>query len=386
MTTPILQRLAPCYDSIVESIYRAGSGLAPWLEPITEIADIFDAWTVQLLGVNKKTGVMSFSFEAGSGPLEAAIEYLRHYHRLDPRLGKHLPAPVGEWIACEEHFDDAFVASNPFYQEYLIPMGGRYLYGTKLHDDDSATVLIGHVSKAANPPLSREERAAFARLAAHFREALDIKTTLDSERDQRNVGAALLERLKQPMLLIDNQRRITYRNRSAEALLGRRDLVYDLDGILACRDSDSDVELTMAVRELALVPIAAHGPAPAALDRRVVKLRRRDDRLVAATLLAVRPQSTMGSFGLVPQALFTVFEPGAATEIDPYLLSLTFDLTPAEARLAAMIVNGRTTEQCMAELGVKMSTVRSQLVSIYRKTGATGQADLVRLVLSASAL
>jgi hypothetical protein len=72
----------------------------------------------------------------------------------------------------------------------------------------------------------------------------------------------------------------------------------------------------------------------------------------AATLLALRPEATLGSFGRASQALFTVFEPGAAVEIDPFTVSTTtFGLTPAEARLAVLIVNGRTPEQCAVRFG-----------------------------------
>jgi len=122
------------------------------------------------------------------------------------------------------------------------------------------------------------------------------------------------------------------------------------------------------------------------LETLSIRLKRRDGRRVAATLLALRPEATMASFGRAPQALFTIFEPGVALDIDPFLLSTTFDLTPAEARLAARLVNGETPEKCAISLGVKISTVRSQLITIYGKTGATGQADLVRLVLSATAI
>ena len=121
-------------------------------------------------------------------------------------------------------------------------------------------------------------------------------------------------------------------------------------------------------------------------DRQSIRLKRKDGRRVAATLLALRPEATMASFGRTPQALFTVFEPGTAIDVDPFLLSAMFDLTPAEARLAAKIVNGESPEKCAQTLGVKISTVRSQLMAIYGKTGATGQADLVRLVLSATAI
>ena len=386
MTSHILQTLSPQFDSIVESIYRTGSGLEPWLKPLSRVAEIFDAWAVQLLGVNKRTGVMSFSFEAGSAPPAAPVEYLRHYHRIDPRLRKHLPSPAGAWFSCEEHFDDAFVENDPFYQEYLIPMGARYLYGAKLHDDAIATVLIGHLGKATNPPLTAEEKLAFRRLAEHFGKALDIQAALAEKSDRHSVGAELLERMRQPMILIGHERRISYRNRNAADLLKRRDLVYDLDGALACRDTESDHDLTLALRDLVLVPVSTHGDAANPADRRSFRLRRKDGRSVAGTLLALRPESTMGSFGRTPQALFTLFEPGAAVDVDPFLLSTTFGLTPAEGRLAAMIVNGRSPEDCARELNVKISTVRSQLVAIYAKTGATGQADLVRLILSATTL
>lgn len=386
MQATILERLAPQYDGIVEDIYRAGSGLQPWLRPIERVADVFDAWAVQLLGVNKQTGVMSFSFESGSAPPAGPIEYLRHYHRIDPRLGKFLPAQQGDWISCEEHFDDDFVAASPFYQDYLIPLGARYLYGTKLHDDESSTVLLGHLSRVGNPPLSAPEKEAFRRLSSHFQKALDIKQALESAAGRQSVGAELLEKVRQPMILIDNQRRITYRNRNAAALLARREIVFDLDGVLTCRNSESDLDLTVAIRSLGLVPISTHGDQVAIQERRVVRIKRKDGHQVAATIIALRPESTMGSFGRVPQALFTVFEPGAPVEIDPFILSTTFDLTPAEARVAVLIVGGGSPEDCAEKLKVKISTVRSQLVSIYRKTGATGQVDLVRMVLSATTL
>ena len=57
--------------------------------------------------------------------------------------------------------------------------------------------------------------------------------------------------------------------------------------------------------------------------------------IVAATLLALRPQRVLGAFGTSIQALLAIYEPEIGGEIDPFLLSTTFDLTPAEARVAS---------------------------------------------------
>ena len=198
-----------------------------------------------------------------------------------------------------------------------------------------------------------------------------------------SIGAELLEKMWQPMILIDHERRIGYRNRTATALLARRDAVFESDGMLACRERDSELALMLAVRELLL--IRPEDPSLRARDRISLKLAGRDGSPLAAIVLALNGTPGAVASQRRPWAVFTVFEPRAEVEIDPFLLTTTFGLTPAEARLVVLMVNGSTPEDCARELNVKISTVRSQLVSIYGKTAVSGQADLVRLVMSAIA-
>jgi DNA-binding CsgD family transcriptional regulator/PAS domain-containing protein len=385
-TSIILSDLHPQYDTIVASIYRAGSGLDPWLKPIGAIAKVFQSWVVQFICVNKKTGVIQWAYEDGSAQAAAGVDFITRYHRIDPRLKDLMRLPVNGWYSCEDHFDEAAVAADRYYTEYLIPYGGRYCYAGKIFEDDSAVALIGAITRVGQPPMSAEEKAAFTRLSEHFAIAFDIRHAVDANVDRTSVGAALLEKMRQPMMLIDNERRLAYRNRSASALLKRADAVFDLDGSLVCHDADSDLALTLALRDLELAPMTVREADYVASERKSLRLTRRDGRRIAATVMALRPESTMGAFGHTPHALLTIFEPGASIEVDPFILATTFDLTPAEARVASLVANGRSPEQCADEIGVKVSTIRTQLVSVFAKTGATGQADLVRMVLSATAL
>jgi DNA-binding CsgD family transcriptional regulator len=64
----------------------------------------------------------------------------------------------------------------------------------------------------------------------------------------------------------------------------------------------------------------------------------------------------------------------------PELLQALFDLTPAEARVASMLVDGLSVETISETHGVSRNTVRTQLKSIFAKTGIDRQADLVRLL------
>jgi DNA-binding CsgD family transcriptional regulator len=57
-----------------------------------------------------------------------------------------------------------------------------------------------------------------------------------------------------------------------------------------------------------------------------------------------------------------------------------FDLTPAEARVAAAIAEGRTVEVIAAAANVSHETVRSQLKAVLGKAGVSRQVDLVQLL------
>ena len=57
-------------------------------------------------------------------------------------------------------------------------------------------------------------------------------------------------------------------------------------------------------------------------------------------------------------------------------------ITRAEARLASMLADGISLEEVAEALLVSIQTVRSQLKSVFAKTGVTRQAELVALLLT----
>jgi DNA-binding CsgD family transcriptional regulator len=67
----------------------------------------------------------------------------------------------------------------------------------------------------------------------------------------------------------------------------------------------------------------------------------------------------------------------------PSVLSGLFDLTPAEARLAASLASGQALKSAAEVSDIKFSTARSYLEQIFRKTGTNQQSQLVALLKSA---
>jgi DNA-binding CsgD family transcriptional regulator len=65
-------------------------------------------------------------------------------------------------------------------------------------------------------------------------------------------------------------------------------------------------------------------------------------------------------------------------------MRILFSLTPAECRLAALLTDGRSPTAIAELLHLSKSPLKSQLASIYGKTGTSRQSQLVRLLLQIS--
>lgn len=59
-----------------------------------------------------------------------------------------------------------------------------------------------------------------------------------------------------------------------------------------------------------------------------------------------------------------------------------FGLSGAEARLARALCHGNSAEEYAKDQGLRLPTVRTQLSAVFKKTGASRQAALVRLIAS----
>jgi DNA-binding CsgD family transcriptional regulator len=62
------------------------------------------------------------------------------------------------------------------------------------------------------------------------------------------------------------------------------------------------------------------------------------------------------------------------------LLNGLFDLSPAEARTAQGLVEGKTVEEVAIANGLSRETIRTQLKSVLSKTGMRRQSELVGLL------
>jgi len=372
------------FDRVVASIYDAASGRTPWNEAMALLVDDFKLWGVQTLGIDKRTGTLMFSHETGPAPPQATLDYIRKYHSLNPRVAPSLALKVGEWLHDHVCFDETYVAGSPFYQEFLIPHGGRYLSGTKIIEDEHSLVLLGAMRGFGSRPLDANEMEVLERLRLHLTHAMQIYLHLRETYAENNAARQLLNRFHYPMLLVDEHCGIRFHNDVAKTSIAKSPYFVERGGALRCRDPAYDVRLMLALRELKLFGVGPPGTLP---TRKFVRIEA-IGRVAPAAILAVaiRPQAAMGAFGHLPLALLILHEPSRVGAPDPFIVGEMFDLTPAEAKVAVALTKGLAPKQIASLTANSVETIRSHMKSIFAKTGATRQADLVARIMTLPAL
>jgi DNA-binding CsgD family transcriptional regulator len=190
----------------------------------------------------------------------------------------------------------------------------------------------------------------------------------------------VLETSARGVLLLDRAGRVVFANPAARVLAQagdsfvlRRERIEALNGQ---EDAALQRLIGAATRRMGAADAARSG---------VMRLSRRSGRaelaLVAAPLASATSLVDAG-----PVAFLLITDPQTTATRPESLLRQLFGLSAAEARVAERLMLGESPEQAAASLGIKISTARWHLASLYRKTGTRSQAQLMRQLLSVPTL
>ncbi len=370
-------------ESIISGLYRAAAGEQPWGVPLEALRQKFGAWAVQLHGLDPKLGGVVFSYEVGNFPADCALAYIQHYHKIDPRTARLLSGAPGEWTSCHHLFDDEFVAHNRFYQDFLIPYGGRYVSGAKVFESEDLIAFLGIHRGRGMQPLDDKELDSGRRIGLHVNAALALWQRHGAFASQHLLGQTVLQHLPHPIFLMDEQLRVRVENPAAEAWLRQSPSMSLQAGRLVFGRQATQTDVMLALRRLRLSGTESYrddSPAPA---RSVIRVQGEvGDAPSCLILTALRAAENMGAFGPQNLAMGVIHDAGRRAPVDRFLAATLFRLTPAEANVALAMADGRAPEDVALEFGVAVSTIRAQLKAVYAKVGVKRQSDLVSALRS----
>ncbi|GAB2179525.1 helix-turn-helix transcriptional regulator [Dongia sp. agr-C8] len=352
------------------------------------IGGIYDAatepalWSDVMLRLVRKTGARSGIFYdhhnvtrqsriLGMEGFEehTLLRYEQYYGALDPWHKAGLSWPVGSVAQTPALIPDSELKRTEFYQDHLRPQKLFYAMGGPVERTHSHMAVFGIQGSYENGFFSPEIQALVTALAPHFRRAYRMQEALDSVRREGMAFETVLHLLRQPVLVVDREARLSFTNAAGEQLLREATLLRLAGGRLrAAHRAD------VAAFAAALAPEGAVGPGSLALRRAGAK---------APVIVRVMPLRRPNRAEWSGRIALMVELPPPPRGLDTW--AAAFRLSPAETRLWAALTVGRRLIEIADESGVSVNTLRVQLRTLFQKTGVHRQADLLRLALGACA-
>lgn len=228
--------------------------------------------------------------------------------------------------------------------------------------------------------LSKQDINEYGELALtlipHIRRALKINKQLIELQEERNSVVSILEGLPIGILLVRDNGKILNMNSFARKFLDENELISEQNEYIKCLDPFSDKKIGELI-------------VKATIDDRqesnTFSIQHDDHKNDFSLYISpARSELFEGVNGNVCTIFIATAE--ASKTLSRRSLKELYGLSAAEIRLAQHLVDGRTLDEATERFYVSHHTVKTQLKSIFTKTGTSRQAELVGELLSNPAL
>ncbi len=361
-------------SDLIGDVYDTALDQSLWEGVIERVAHFVRGTGAALFSKNAAIQEGSVQYVIGIDPRYTQL-YFEKYVALDPATAGHFLAEIEQPVAVADLMPRHEFMETRFYQEWVRPQGLVDFVSAVLDKSATSAAMFGVFRSERDGVVDDETRHRMRLIVPHIRRAVLIGRMIDLKAAEAATFADTLDGLSVGMYLVDPVGRIVHANAAGYAIIGVADILRSAGGrLVAC-----DAQVDKTLREI----FASAGQGDAALGTMgiaVPLIGKNDERYVAHVLpLTSGARRRAGRTYTAAAALFvrkTALAVPSAFEV----IGKTFKLTPTELRVLLAIIEVGGVPEVAAALGVAVTTVKTHLGRLFEKTGATRQADLVKLV------
>lgn len=356
-------------STLIDALYGGLLDATPWEEFLRVLSAHLDSSYATLILTVPGASNPGTIVTPDANP-QMAEDYSASFFASDPFIG----LPEGEVVTFADFVGSDGTDLAEFRRAFLDAAGGDQILGVDLRAASGFEARIRVTRDRSRPDFTRIERDTLQQLVPHVRNAIRLYERLAAIGTEQGVFQGAIEQMAVATIIVDHGGRILRTNARADHLLEQNDGIGRTGNRLLFGGRDEQKALESLLRTLG-VESDPRGIAP---------LRLRVERPSGARDLAIVAQPVAGPAFMrgataAAVALF-VSEPGSRTGPSPEAIRDLFQLTPAEAQLAATLANGASLIDAADRLGVTHNTVRGHLRAIFAKTGVRRQSQLVHLL------
>ncbi|RJF86472.1 LuxR family transcriptional regulator [Oleomonas cavernae] len=352
-------------ERLADEIYAAAWLPSLWPEALKGLARLSGSFGAALVSRKNSTRWI------GTPSVEPVIKAYMDggWWTCDTRAARAAALLYPGFVADNELYSPEELEHDTFYVDFLRKFGLGWSLVSAIPSRDQGAMILSVERLLEAGPVDPSLVRVLDPYRFHFAQAVQISERLGTE--QAQTASRILKVLGLPAAVIGDDGRVMavnslfedLRGRLVARAFGRVGVSYRPAAKLLDQEVSRLVSTAVAVPVAIPVPVSEEGPA---LVLRLVPVRREAGDIFAraVAILVVTPLEC----GAPPPA--------------PILQGL-FDLSPMEAKVAGGIASGGTIETIARTHGKSRETIRSQLRSIFSKTGTTRQAELVGLLARA---
>jgi DNA-binding CsgD family transcriptional regulator len=360
---------------LIDALYASVLESEQWRQAVGMCGHYMGGDDAMLTTVDKKhQGFISTVMAGTMFPVKMADDYANHFIHIDPHHKLLLRgSAIHEWHCSHQVMNQTFVDRNTFYQEFLLPKGVRYLKFATVDDTDATYTTFMCMRTADQQPFGHTEQHAALHFSKHLQRALRLHKHTQALHNNAKLGTIAIDALALSTLIVDNKSTILHLNANAEQLIANPENGltcktgylfpshpdnHKLPDLIAAATCFRAINGGMILkgkesRQLFVIPLPAQSPLA------------RDWQTPLALVLVVETNRNLGTLTL---------------------LGKLYDLSPAELRVAAALLTGKSPEEYAQNAAVSVNTVRTQLRNLFKKTGTSRQSELVALLSRMPAL
>lgn len=357
---------------MAQEAYACADEPSRWTSFLDRLRDLTGSVAAGLFtqDVERRSGALLH--QVGGDP-SYVRQYHEHYARINPWFrgeGPRIsPGSITQGLSPDPFF------GTEYHEDFWRPQGLGSTLSAYLSREQGRIEGLILVREAGAPEFGMAEHETLVSLVPWLQQAARLRRKLAAAAHANRVLAQALDRVAHGLVILGADGKILEMNAAARAIVDRRDgLAVVRNELLAtrpCRGHSLGTLIGDALRGR-----SGSGLSPGAATR----IEREHDDWPISVLVCALP-STAGA-GTEAAVLVVISDDAARVRLDRGLLQELYSLTPAEARVAAGIAEGRTLDEVAGQAGTAKETARKQLRAVFEKTGARQQSDLASLILS----
>lgn len=359
-------------------IYDAALDAQLWSGALEEVCSYVGGSAANLFSQDIESGCPAVVFQWGNDPDYETL-YREKYYRLNPLAPAMASFEVGMVHSQSDMMPYEEFYRTRFYQEWVKPQGIIDVVGANLDRTATRFAMLAIRQYERDGRVTEDTRRRVGMIVPHVRRAIAIGQVLDFNSSLATALTEALDALKSGVALVDARGDVSFANESAAVLFESGGLVQRVDNRFVAHDPKARKALSEAFAA-AVSGDAALGTKGAAIPMRAACGERWIANVLPLTSGARRQA------GRRHAAVAAVFMRRAALNAPAVMAQIgrSFRLTPGEQRVLNAIVEVGGVAATAGALGLSETTVKTHLQNLYVKTGVNRQAELVKLVATAS--